>query len=56
MKAYDLVAGTSALTFSSFATSSRTIMEFPTVAKRKVLIDDEEEARKLEREAAWMKF
>ena len=31
MKAYDLVAGTSALTFSSFATSSRTIMEFPTV-------------------------
>ena len=47
MKAYDLVAGTSALTFSSFATSSRTIMEFPTVAKRKVLIDDEEEARKI---------
>jgi glycerol-3-phosphate dehydrogenase len=47
MKAYDLVAGTSALTFSSFATSSRTIMEFPTVAKRKVLIDDEEEAKKI---------
>jgi len=46
MKAYDIVAGMSALTFSSFATSSRTIMEFPTVAKRKVLIDDEEEARK----------
>ena len=47
MKAYDIVAGMSALTFSSFATSSRTIMEFPTVAKRKVLIDDEEEARKI---------
>ena len=28
MKAYDIVAGMSALTFSSFVTSSRTIMEF----------------------------
>ena len=56
MKAYDIVAGMSALTFSSFATSSRTIMEFPTVAKRKVLIDDEEEARKIRERDAWMKF
>ena len=52
MKAYDVVAGTSQLTFSSFMSKTRTIQEFPTIAKRKLQIDDEDLLNKIKKRDA----